>query len=329
MPRALPVSLRSLLLVSGLAVLGGLGGCQTPHRLGKVRPERAAPAAAPAARGLPEGSAEGVPEHLLHEYANRDPAPDAEVRTWDLPAKSKRVVVELLILAARDDSSRLHNVLTRAARWGIPDRREYDARPVFDGDDGRVFLDNLRAASSRLGRKENLNCPPIMPPAAQVYVRNGAEPMWCFYASDDSLDILAFKLVLEGGSAKIDYIGLLPERPSRVSPRPGPQPPPMTPIVRRGPAPPNLPPRIDPNQPGAIPTIPADPANPGQPGTPPVGADPGKPDPSSEPGKPAAANPLPGDKPAGDKPAKPPAAKKPVEPKPVEPAPAPAPAPAN
>ena len=234
---ASPRPLLSFLLCSALTALGG---CETPHSAGfaKVRtaPEKGAPAAgAAAARALPEGSAEGVPEHLLHEYAQREPAAEAEVVTWDLPAKSKRLVVELLVLAARDEEKGLRGVMSRQARWGIPDRREFEARPVFAGDDGRAFLDTLRQVSARLGRKENLNCPPIMPPAAQNYVRNGAEPMWCFYSSNDGLDILAFKLVLESGSARVDYVGMLTERPTRMSVRNGVQPPPMTPIVRRPP----------------------------------------------------------------------------------------------
>ena len=243
---ASPRPLLSFLLCSALTALGG---CETPHSAGfaKVRtaPEKGAPAAgAAAARALPEGSAEGVPEHLLHEYAQREPAAEAEVVTWDLPAKSKRLVVELLVLAARDEEKGLRGVMSRQARWGIPDRREFEARPVFAGDDGRAFLDTLRQVSARLGRKENLNCPPIMPPAAQNYVRNGAEPMWCFYSSNDGLDILAFKLILEGGSAKVDYVGMHPERPAgMVAARTGAPPPPMTPVVRR---PPNtgMPPRL-------------------------------------------------------------------------------------
>jgi hypothetical protein len=217
------------------ASLTALAGCQTQHNIGKQPQERAAAPVAPAPRGLPEGSAEGLPEHLLHEYTAREAAPAAEIRTWDLPAKAKRLVVELLISAAHDDTSRLPELMTEQSRWGVPDRREFDARPVFDGDAGRVFLDTLRGAASRLSRKENLNCPPIMPPVAQTYVRNGSEPMWCFYGSNDGLDILAFKLVLESGSARVDYVGMLTERPTRMSVRNGVQPPPMTPIVRRPP----------------------------------------------------------------------------------------------
>ena len=269
MLRAPLLPLRALLLVTGVALLGG---CSTPHSPGfkaseaTAQPAKRAPAATP--RALPEGSAEGTPEHLLNEYADRDLAPDAEIHTWDLPAKSKRVIVELLILAARDQPAQLHKIMTQQARWGAPDRREYDALPVLGDDDGGAFLDTLRAAASRFARKQNLTCPPIMPPAAQTYVRNGSEPMWCFYGSNDGLDILAFKLMIEGGSAKIDYVGMYAERPTNMIPRPGPQPPPMTPVVRRTPgAMPRLPPgmtgTIEPGQPGQLGII--NPSNPAQP----------------------------------------------------------------
>lgn len=291
MPFAPSRPVLSLLLCSTLVALGG---CETPHSAGfsKVRaaPEKgvSGAAAGAAARPLPEGSAEGLPEHLLHEYADRQPAPESEVSTWDLPGKSKRLVVELLVLAARDQVDGLQRVMTQQARWGIPDRREFEARPVFADDDGRAFLDTLRQVAARLGRKENLNCPPIMPPAAQNYVRNGAEPMWCFYSSNDGLDILAFKLILEGGSARIDYVGLHPERPAgMIPPRTGAPPPPMTPIVRR-PAgsgmrmppmdgsqlPPMAPPAIAGQPAPALadqPGNPTQPIIPGQPGTGPAG----------------------------------------------------------
>ncbi len=300
MPSASPRILLSLLLCSAVAALGA---CETPHSAGfaKVRsaPQTGVSAAgaagsAAAPRPLPEGSAEGVPEHLLHEYAQREPAPEAEVATWDLPAKSKRLVVELLVLAARDQVNGLQRVMAKQARWGIPDRREFEARPVFADDDGRAFLDTLRQVAARLGRKENLNCPPIMPPAAQTYVRNGAEPMWCFYSSNDGLDILAFKLILEGGNAKIDYVGMHPERPAgMIPPRTGAPPPPMTPLVRRPPggmapriAPteggqlpppilPGAPPQPGPTEPGATPMQPGNPTKPlapARPGTTPEGA---------------------------------------------------------
>lgn len=223
----------------GLIALAGLiVGCNTKHHLGKLPKDAPAPAQQSAAappRALPQGSAEGVPEHLLHEYASREPASEAEIRTWQLPFQAKRIAVALLTLAAKDDPSGMQSLFTRQARWGAPDRRELDARSVFAGDGGREFFDTFREVASRFGRKETFFCPPIVPPSAQTYVRNGAEPMWCAYLSKDGLDILAFKFTYEGGSAKIDYIGLWPNRPtSPVRMRSGAAQPPMTPQIKRG-----------------------------------------------------------------------------------------------
>lgn len=221
----------------GALVLGGLvAACNTTHHTGKEPRESHVHTQepAPSPRALPAGSAEGVPEHLLHEYAERDVATAAEIQTWQLPFQAKRIAVALLTLAAKDDLGGLPGVFTRHARWGIPDRREFDARPIF-ADDGREFLDVFRDVASRFARKEAFFCPPVVPPAAQVYVRNGAEPMWCAYLSKDGLDVLAFKFVYEGGSAKIDYIGMSRARPtSPVPARRGAMPPPMTPQVKRG-----------------------------------------------------------------------------------------------
>ncbi|MDC0671388.1 hypothetical protein [Nannocystis radixulma] len=230
--------LRAPLNCLGIVVLAGLVvGCNTPHRVGKVpkeSPTAQAKEPAPSPRPLPAGSAEGVPESLLHEYEAREPASAAEIATWQLPFQAKRIAVALLTLAAKDDLAGLPAVFTRHARWGIPDRREFDARPIF-ADGGREFFDTFRDAASRFARKEAFFCPPVVPPAAQIYVRNGAEPMWCAYLSKDGLDVLAFKFVYENGSAKIDYIGLQPTRATAgIAARKGPMPPPMTPQVKRG-----------------------------------------------------------------------------------------------
>lgn len=236
MPPA-PLSCLGLAIIAGFAI-----GCDTQHHIGKVpreSPIQQERAAAPQPRPLPPGTAEGVPEHLLNEYVDREPATPEEMRTWQLPFQAKRIAVGLMILAARDQTTGLADLFTRDARWGLPDRREYDARPIIGTDGGREFFDTFREVASRFNRKESFFCPPILPPVAQLYVRNGAEPMWCAYLSKDSLDILAFKFVYEGGSAKIDYIGMLPVRPSEpLRPRRGPAPPPMTPQIKRGSAPP-------------------------------------------------------------------------------------------
>ena len=233
MSRAPLFCLGPVLVAGGLLV-----GCDTQHHIGKVpreSPITQAKPPAPQSRPLPPGTAEGVPEHLLHEYADREVATEAEIRSWQLPFQAKRVAVALLTLAARDEMTHFSSLFTHNARWGLPDRREYDGRPILGADGGREFFDTFREVASRFARKEAFFCPPILPPAAQVYVRNGAEPMWCAYLSKDGIDILAFKFVYEGGSAKIDYIGMLPVRPSEpLRPRRGPAPPPMTPQIKRG-----------------------------------------------------------------------------------------------
>ncbi|MFY0537076.1 hypothetical protein [Nannocystis pusilla] len=229
--------LRAPLDCFGTVVLAGLVvACTTPHHAGKVPKE--SPRTSARRRAAVAGRyRRGGPESLLHEYEGREVASAAEIATWQLPFQAKRIAVALLTLAAKDDLAGLPAVFTRHARWGIPDRREYDARPIF-ADGGREFFDVFRDAASRFARKEAFFCPPVVPPAAQIYVRNGAEPMWCAYLSRDGLDVLAFKFVYENGSAKIDYIGLLPTRaPDPVrpqEPQPQPQPPPMTPQVKRG-----------------------------------------------------------------------------------------------
>jgi hypothetical protein len=235
--------LRSLLLGAGLVALGG---CQTKHHLDKNPLERPAPVAAPSPRPLPQTAFEGTQGSLLDEYVNRRERPpgprdpkdadeyiptEAEVRGFTLPNNSKKIVTSLLTFAAQDNLPRAATLFTEQARWGAPDRREPEARPIL-ADGGAAFFDILREVAARFGQKENLTCPPIMP-AATVYVRNGAEPMWCFYISNDNLDILAFKFIHEAGSAKIDYVGLHEVRPQGQVQRPGPLPPPMTPNLRR------------------------------------------------------------------------------------------------
>jgi hypothetical protein len=236
--------LRSLLLGASLVALGGC--YQTKHHISKVPPQRPDPVAAPAPRPLPQGTFEGSGGSLLDEYAKRRERPpgpknpkepeefipsEEEVRGFSLPNNSKKIVTSLLTFAAQDNLARANTLFTQQARWGVPDRREPEARSVHEAG-GAVFFDVLRNVAGRFGAKENLTCPPIMP-AATVYVRNGAEPMWCFYISNDNLDILAFKFLHENGSAKIDYVGLHEVRPQGQIQRPGAIPPPMTPNLRR------------------------------------------------------------------------------------------------
>ena len=224
---------RRLPLLASLAFAGSLAaGCDTPHYRSEwgLRP---LPTAAPAeGRPIPTGAFEGAERNLLHEYEGREPVLRDEAATWQLPFHAKRVVVALLIMAARDDFSGLDMVVTPGARWGFPDRREFEAAPILGADGGAAFAEALRAVAARFPDKVAFNCPAIATPL-QNYVRSGAEPMWCFYMTPDQIDILAFKLVVHGGVARIDYVGMLPQRPDGpVIVRPGRDSPPMTPIMK-------------------------------------------------------------------------------------------------
>ncbi|MEZ4448933.1 MAG: hypothetical protein R3B09_05575 [Nannocystaceae bacterium] len=201
-----------LLLPSALvAVLAT--GCNTPHYHSDWTFEAQAEPMRAQGRALPPRSFEGTQRTLLDEYVDRELVTRDEAGTWGLSANAKRIVVALLIMAARDNYGDLDMVFTDDARWGAPDRREYDALPVFAEDGGAHFFEVLRSVASRFSDKTGFTCPPMTNGSIAV-VRSGAEPMWCFYMSEDQLDILAFKLLVQKGQAKIDYVGLYPERPA-------------------------------------------------------------------------------------------------------------------
>jgi hypothetical protein len=185
---------------------------------------------------------------LLDEHAERDRPSVAEMQTWQLPYQAKLVIVSLLGMAARDELEDLPHYVTADARWGLPDRREIDARPILEQDDGLAFLTAFRNAASRFAGKirddessgphsrqksATFACPPMLP-AVELLVRNGAEPMWCYFSSYDKLDWLVFRMTVRDGRAKIDYVGLFEERPTgHVTVQRTDPPPPVVPPVRR------------------------------------------------------------------------------------------------
>jgi hypothetical protein len=197
-------------------------------------------------RPIPRGSHDGAQTSLLDEHARRKPPTRAEIDAWQLPYQAKLLVSHLVRVAALDAIDELPSLLATGARWGLPDRREIHARPILASDHGEAFLTALRKAASRLAgradhaartsqgpRPATFSCPPMVP-AAELLVRNGAEPMWCFFASHDRLDLLVFRLVVSEGRARIDYVGLFEERPSGevIIDRDDP-PPPMVPPTKR------------------------------------------------------------------------------------------------
>lgn len=186
---------------------------------------------------LPPATDEGAgPDgSLLASYATRQPRPAEELEGWMLPFQAKTMVVELLIAAAKDDPERMLSLMTQNARWGLPDRRELHARPISSKDDplGLEFLAAFRKATSRLSKKASFTCTPLQP-GWQTFAVSGAEPVWCSYTSADNLDIIGFRMIMEGGRQKTDYIGFFTERqnqPSHVV-NAG-DAPPLTPYIKR------------------------------------------------------------------------------------------------
>ncbi len=204
-------SLPRLLVLPAFAGLMALG-CDTQHYTSDwdKHPQREVPMSG---REVPAGSFEGVPQSLLNEYAGREMVPREESETWQIPEKSKRIPVALLIAAAHDNYEDLDMFFTEDARWGFPDRREFDSFPVFDDDGGARFVEVLRSTASRFSGKAAFTCPPQIN-AASSLIRAGAEPYWCWYMSNDHLEVIAFKLVTEGGRARIDYVGMYVDRPT-------------------------------------------------------------------------------------------------------------------
>lgn len=186
---------------------------------------------------LPPASHEGAgPDgSLLASYAGRQSRPAEELDTWMLPFQAKTMVVELLIAAAKDDPEPMLALLTENARWGLPDRRELRARPISTKKDplGLEFLAAFRNATSRFSKKATFTCTPLQP-GWQTFANSGAEPVWCSYTSSDNLDIIGFRLIMEGGRQKLDYVGFFQDR--QAQPRHvinAGDAPPLTPYVKR------------------------------------------------------------------------------------------------
>lgn len=186
---------------------------------------------------LPPGTDDGAGKDgsLLASYAKRTYRDDDELATWQLPFQAKTMVVELLIAAAKDDPKHMAKLLTDRARWGAPDRRELRAREIITKEDplGLEFLAAFRKAASRFSAKASFSCTP-MQPGWQMFAASGAEPVWCFYNSQDKFDMIGIRLIVEKDQVKLDYIGFFPERVNYAIRMPDVgDPPPPTPYLKR------------------------------------------------------------------------------------------------
>jgi len=175
------------------------------------------PAQRPVRIPQPIAAAEpGAPGDLLQEYLRREPIDPREADLWELPFQSKRLAVALLIIAGKDRIEDLDRVLTPDATWGLPEPRRFGARPIFGNDGGEAFFAAFRGAAARFPEKAQWQTP-ALPIGSQELVRSGAEPMWSFFTHGN--DRILMRMVVQGGRARIDYVGLfeaLPTEPTRV-----------------------------------------------------------------------------------------------------------------
>lgn len=175
---------------------------------------------------------EGESANLLQHYAKRERIEAEEPSTWDLPFKSKRIAVALLITAAKDRVEDLPLLFTADATWGLPDTRQLGERPIFAGDGGETFMQAFRTAAQRFPSEAHWENRPLTP-GPQEAVRTGAEPMWSYW--ENLPERIYIREIVRDGRAWIDYVGFfetLPDQPIRIRSDYG-LPPDLTPPLRR------------------------------------------------------------------------------------------------
>lgn len=219
--------------------LCALMACDGPRPVPEVRVEapvthtpRSMPAPTPGSDGAnsPDGT-------LLDAYKDRSPSKTEVYRSWQLPFQARAAIAELLILTADDDPERMKELFTPNARFGLPDRRQIQARPIYTEDDplGLEFLTGFRGAAQRFKKRATFNLEPL--PGFEMFAATGAEPVWCSYMSDNKLDYIGLRLVTYQGDVKIDYIGFFEEMPTqRINMANEGDPPPVIPYMRTPPS---------------------------------------------------------------------------------------------
>lgn len=191
-------------------------------------PDPAAEVVLPRPIDEPSDTAHDLPEAslLTREFPERD-----NDRGYPLPHRAMALVNDLLGAASKNDLSSFADLIEADARIGLPDRRELGARSLFADDSGAAAAELLSTAAARFPADTKLHCPTI-DRRARPRVTRGEAQMWCFWMSEDGLDLLAFRLrgrITDGrADARITYIGVFPARP-------------LAPVIMPGePAPPSV-----------------------------------------------------------------------------------------
>lgn len=201
----------------------------TPILVGALAARQPAPEPAP--RWTASG--ELPTESLASRYGARSTLDAAARSSWILPRNAISLIGALIRAAVHGDRESGRSLLTPNASFGLPDRREYDAWPIAEGDNLERLLANLAAVAARLPADAERTCPPLVYEAEAVLAR-GEAPMWCFYTDQSSgaFDILTFRLRTIDGVAHVDYVGMGPNTAVLNVPREGEPPPPsMTPAT--------------------------------------------------------------------------------------------------
>ncbi|MFV8753379.1 hypothetical protein ACNOYE_22750 [Nannocystaceae bacterium ST9] len=185
--------------------------CGQPAMLELLRSMAAAPIDPAAAIALPIFTIDlDAPVELAGLLIDRPAArPDAD--RLRLPDDAPAFAQALIDRAADDDLAGWLDLLGPGARWGLPDRRQIGGRPIGASPDAaRPSFVALRRAAARLSGEPKCPAPDRR---LRMAVWRGEHPQWCFWVSDDGLDVLALGLRSVEGHARLEYLGLFPERP--------------------------------------------------------------------------------------------------------------------
>jgi hypothetical protein len=212
------------------------GACDAGDMLGVLTAIAAAPApigmVTPLPRIEPQIEIATIEaDSLLARYA--EPPKQPERTHYPLPRAARALIEHTLHAAATSSLASFTDAFVAGARWGLPDRRQLSARAIMR-DGGTTAMTALRHAAARLPAALDLHCPELDRRVIPA-VRTGEALMWCVWASADGLDLLVFALrgrIVDGmADAKIEYLGLFPNRPTHALRIPGePPPPPPRPL---------------------------------------------------------------------------------------------------